>query len=260
MGKKWWVIKVWWNGVHTSSPVEMGQKIMREVANQQQEALLRTKHMLKQQSWRTKEWLWVSLSMIWVFALVRSIQDLGCHKVCVQWVPRALSEDHKVWGMFSALSFLLQYVIHGHDFLKRVITGDWTWVHHHSLETQHASVEWKPPWSPWSKKFKMGISAGKVMSVVFWDHKGVLLVDFMEKSTTINAVSNCATLEMLWAAIKWQCPGLLTAGVLLLHNNARLLVATATQQPLQHFRWTVLEHAPYSPHLVQSDFHLVPTL
>jgi hypothetical protein len=45
---------------------------------------------------------------------------------------------------------------------------------------------------------------------------------------------------------------------LLLHNNTRLLVATATQQPLQHFRWTVLEHAPYSSHLVPSDFHSFP--
>jgi hypothetical protein len=78
-----------------------------------------------------------------------------------------------------------------------MVTGDRTWVHHHSLETQHASIEWKPPWSPCSKKFKMGISAGKVMPAVFCDHKGVLFVDFMEESTTINAVSNCATLEML---------------------------------------------------------------
>jgi len=115
----------------------------------------------------------------------------------MQWVPRALSEDHKAQGMFSAVSFLLQYAIHGHDFLERIITGDGTWVHHPSLETQRASIEWKPPWFPCSKKFKMGVSAGKVMSAVFCDHRGVLLVDFMEENTTINAVSNCATLEML---------------------------------------------------------------
>jgi len=41
---------MWQNGVHTSIPVEMGQKIMREVAARQQEALPRTKHVLKQQS------------------------------------------------------------------------------------------------------------------------------------------------------------------------------------------------------------------
>jgi hypothetical protein len=63
--------------------------------------------------------------------------------------------------------------------------------------------------------------AGKVMAMEFWDRKGVLLVDFMEKGTTINAASYCATLERLRAAIKRQRPGLLTPGVLLLHEKAR---------------------------------------
>jgi Transposase. len=39
----------------------------------------------------------------------------------------------------------------------------------------------------------MGESAGKVMAMVFWDCKRVLLVDFMEKGTTINTASYCAT-------------------------------------------------------------------
>ena len=102
----------------------------------------------------------------------------------------------------------------------------------------------------------MGKSAGKLMATVFWDHKGVLLVDFMERGTTINAGSYCATLERLRAAIKRKRPGLLTTGVLLLHDNARPHVATETQQLLQRFKWTILEHPPYSPDLAPSDFHL----
>jgi transposase len=86
-----------------------------------------------------------------------------------------------------------------------------------------------------------------MMVMVLLDCKGVLLVDFMEKGTTINAASYCATLEWLREAIKQQCPGLLTTGVLLLHNNAWPHVMTATQQLLQHFRWTILEQPPYSP-------------
>jgi hypothetical protein len=259
MGKKWWVIKVWQNGVHTLIPVEMGQMLWEKWQPgsrklYQEQSTCWSSNLEEQKS--DCEWAWAWFGS---FALVRSIQDLGCPKVCVQLVPRALSEDHKVQGMFSVVSFLLQYAIQSHDFLEHIITWDWKWVHHHSVESQHASIEWKPPWFPWPKKFKMGISTGRVMSSVFWDHKGILLVDFMEKSAAVNVVSNCATLEMLWAAINWQRPGLLTAGVLLLHNNARPHAMTATQQPLQNFRWTVLEHAPYSPHLVLSDYHLFQT-
>jgi hypothetical protein len=65
----------------------------------------------------------------------------------------------------------------------------------------------------------MGESVSKVMVMVLLDCKGVLLVDFMEKGITINAASYCATVEWLREAIKRQCLGLLTTGVLLLHNN-----------------------------------------
>jgi hypothetical protein len=56
-------------------------------------------------------------------------------------------------------------------------------------------------------------SPGKLMATVFWVHKGVLLVEFMEKGTTINATSYCRTLEHLKTAIKRERPGLLTKDV-----------------------------------------------
>jgi hypothetical protein len=58
---------------------------------------------------------------------------------------------------------------------------------------KHANIEWNHPVSLGSKKFKMGKPAGKLMAMVFWDRKGVLLMDFMEKGPTINAASYCAT-------------------------------------------------------------------
>jgi hypothetical protein len=73
------------------------------------------------------------------------------------------------------------------------------------------------------------------MGTVSWDHRGVLLVEFMEKGTTINAASYCATLERLKTTIKRKRLGLVTKGVLILHNNARPHVATATQELLKWF-------------------------
>jgi hypothetical protein len=134
--------------------------------------------------------------------------------------------------MACALSFLQQYAILSNEFLERIVTGDETWVHHHTPKTNRASMEWKHSGSPRTKKFKMVKSAGKLIATVFWDHKGVLLVEFMEKGTTINAASYCATLERLKTAIKRKRPGLLTKGVSILHDNARPHVATATQEHL----------------------------
>jgi histone-lysine N-methyltransferase SETMAR len=154
--------------------------------------------------------------------------------------------------MVSAISFFQQCVIHGHDFLERFVTGDGTWVNHHSPETKRASMEYKHPGFPRSKKFKV------VKSAVFGDRKCVLLLDFMEKSTTINAASYCAILECMRVAIKLQRPGLFTKDALILHDKTGPHVATA-KQLFQRFKWTILEHEPYSPDVVPSDFQLFPT-
>jgi len=57
-------------------------------------------------------------------AVVRIMQELGFHKTGARWVLRALSEDYEAQRMVIAFSFLQQYAIHGHDFLKHVVTGD----------------------------------------------------------------------------------------------------------------------------------------
>jgi len=60
----------------------------------------------------------------------------------------------------------------------------------------------------------------------------------------------------LHAAIRRKRPGLLTKGVLLVHDNARPHSANQTTATLRSFKWEVLQHPPYSPDLAPSDFHL----
>jgi len=49
-------------------------------------------------------------------------------------------------------------------------------------------------------KAKTRLSAGKVMAAVFWDFKGVLLVDFLHTRRTVNAAYYCNLLEKVRAA------------------------------------------------------------
>jgi hypothetical protein len=44
--------------------------------------------------------------------------------------------------------------------------------------------------------------------------------------------------------------------VVLLHDNARPHVANRTAARLQSFGWEIMEHAPYSPDLALSDYHV----
>ncbi|UYV81551.1 TSN [Cordylochernes scorpioides] len=110
------------------------------------------------------------------------------------------------------------------------------------------------------KKAKVTISAGKVMAIVFWDCKGISLVDYLPPNTTVNAAKYCEVLTKLRAAIKWKHPGLLSRKVLLVHDNALPHAARTTQMLLENFKWEIFTHPPYSPDLAPSDFHLFPAL
>ncbi|GFS09729.1 transposase [Elysia marginata] len=52
-------------------------------------------------------------------------------------------------------------------------------VHLNTPKTKRDSMIWKHPSSPKTKKFKVQRSAAKVMSNVFWDAKGVILLDVL---------------------------------------------------------------------------------
>lgn len=185
---------------------------------------------------------------------------LNYRKVSARWVPKQLTEDHKRQRVECAEEVLRRYEEEKDDFLDSIVTGDETWAHHYTPETKQQSKQWRHPTSPKPKKFKQTLSAGKVMATVFWDRKGVLLVDFMPKGTTINAERYCQTLEKLRRAIKNKRPGMLTKGVSFHHDNARPHTANQTKELLSKFGWELVEHPPYSPDIAPSDYHMFPTL
>ena len=77
-------------------------------------------------------------------------------------------------------------------------------------------------WVPRPKKFKTQPSAGKVMATVFWDAKGVIMLDFLPKRSTITGVYYANLLDQLRTAIREKRRGKLSKGVLLQQDNARV--------------------------------------
>jgi hypothetical protein len=75
------------------------------------------------------------------------------------------------------------------------------------------------------------------MGTVFWDRKGVLLVEFLPQCSTINAGGYCGTLKKLRRVIQKKRRGMLSRGVVMLHDNARPNTADATQDLIATFGW-----------------------
>lgn len=69
------------------------------------------------------------------------------------------------------------------------------------------------------KKVKVIQSAEKDLVKVFWNSKGMLLIEYMKKGETINTMSYSRTLLNFWEAIKGKRRENLTVSFLLFHDN-----------------------------------------
>jgi hypothetical protein len=137
---------------------------------------------------------------------------LKFRKVCARWVPRELKDRE----MGLSLQRLLRYADEGEDMLNRTVTGER--VHHYQPESKRASVQWKLPSSPSTKKFKVTLSAGKVILTVFCDSHGVLLAHFQKRVENVNSASYCEVLLKLRDSIRRKRP---------CRQNSRIPVGTS---------------------------------
>ena len=76
---------------------------------------------------------------------------LGMRRVSAKFVPKLLNFDEKNRRMTIAQE-MLNEVNEDPDFLKRVITGDESWVYGYDVETKAQSPQWKTPEEPTPKK------------------------------------------------------------------------------------------------------------
>jgi len=138
------------------------------------------------------------------------------------------------------------------------MTGDKTRVQFVNAETKEHSKQWMNTHSPIKpKKFKQTLSNKKMMATVFWDHKGILLKEFIAPGTTIMSEVYCETLNKLRRSIQNKRRRMLTKGVVLLHNNARPHTTAHTNALIKLLNWKIFDHPPYSPDLAPSDYHLL---
>ena len=102
----------------------------------------------------------------------------------------------------SSQELLEVYNANPEDFHTRLVTGDETWLHHWDPDTKTESMQWKRPGSPLSKKFHTEPSASKVMATVFWDSKGIILIDYKPAGTSITGEYYANVIKQLRVAIK----------------------------------------------------------
>lgn len=190
-------------------------------------------------------------------SVLRILHDeLNLSKLSARWIPRNLTEAQKRDRVRKARALLRRYRDDPDNFVDRVVTGDEVWLFHWDPESKQESMEWREIGANPPLKARTRPSCGKLMATIFWDSKGVLLVDYLEHGATINAAYYCQLLRNLREAIRRKRHGKLALGILLLHDNARVHTAHTTQAVIRECRFEVLDHPPYSPDMAPSDYYL----
>ncbi|GFT94098.1 jerky protein [Nephila pilipes] len=72
-------------------------------------------------------------------------ERLQYQKVCVQWVPKHLTEEQKIRRTYVSMQHLKRFHEMGNQFFSMIIAADETWCHHFDPATKSMSVEWQPP-------------------------------------------------------------------------------------------------------------------
>ncbi|KAF7251792.1 hypothetical protein EYD10_02920 [Varanus komodoensis] len=179
-----------------------------------------------------------NLSVDTIFTIFHD--HLNLSKICARWVPRMLMKPQKQVRVKCCREFL---ELCGKDPLRifnRIVTGDETWVYHYDPESKQEPMQWHKKGADPLKKF-----AGKIMATVFWDSKGILMIEYTKRGETINVASYATTLRNLREAIKEKRQGKLTAGVLLLHN-APVHMVRVSKVAVRDCGFEEINHPPYS--------------
>ena len=184
---------------------------------------------------------------------------LGMRKQTARWIPKSLS-DEQMAARASVCSALLKRFRSKDDFILHLVTVDETRIHYYEPETKAQSHQWVEPGSLKPKKFKTQPSAGKVMATVFWDAKGVIMLDFLPKRSTITGVYYANLLDQLRTAIREKRWGKLSKGVLLQQDNARVPTCKVAMDAVERNGYELIPHPAYSAELAPSDFFLFPNL
>ncbi len=181
-------------------------------------------------------------------------------------MPKVLTEEQK-WFRMKLCQDNLDSLKADPNFLDKIITGDECWVSLLEVELKKDSKEWHPRGTHADRPLKAlrNRSQRKVMVTVFFDRKGVVLIDFLPAGETINEEYYGGILRTLKERVRRKRLELWGGRnephkFLLHHDNASPHISVLTLAFIGSSGIDMIPHPPYSLDLAACDFFLFPRL
>ncbi len=196
--------------------------------------------------------------------LIRTVlkKDLQLRRCCAKFIPRTLTEAQQ-WTRMTVCDDNIKRLCSSDDpeqFLHRIITGDETWVSTYENESKERTTAWVAPNDLRPKK-PLRDPVKKTMLTLFFDCKGVVMIEFLKPGDKIDSQTYVKTIAKLKECIRRKRPELWSEKKFILHHdNASPHTSFDTLKKFREWNIDILEHPPYSPDLAPCDFSLFPKL
>ena len=105
-------------------------------------------------------------------------EDLRMRNIWAKMVPRLQNEEQKE-RRGQLCQDILEQLETEPNLLKRVVTGDESWIFEYDPLTKRQSLEWKSALSPRPKKLSVFKTKTKVMLIAFFDVYGIVQAEFL---------------------------------------------------------------------------------
>jgi histone-lysine N-methyltransferase SETMAR len=143
----------------------------------------------------------------------------------------------------------------GNAVLDHILMVDESWMHSFDPQLRRQNVDWCAQLSPRKKIAWRSQDALKVMHVIFFSRKGLVLDYPVPIGMTVNGQYYCALLQdKVRRSLHCQQSEPLERGVILLQDNATPHGHHDVKKLVQLWGWVVLAHPPYSPDLALCDY------
>ena len=161
-------LKVWYKFFKDVwGSVESDPRSGRPATRRTPDNIDRVQAAIQKDQWLTKQELEADLGIPKTTVFEILTQDLGMKHVVAKFVPQLLLPEQKEYRAAVA-NDLIQTATTEPDFLKKVITGDESWVCGYDPETKAQSSQWKSSGSPRLKKVRQSCNKIMTMLTVFW--------------------------------------------------------------------------------------------
>jgi [histone H3]-lysine36 N-dimethyltransferase SETMAR len=183
-------------------------------------------------------------------------ERLRMRKISSRWVPHLLSTAQQAERVELAQSLLNKMRRWGAEGIRRIVTGDETYIYYHEPGSRSERMAWTRQGEPPPTEVRRSTFTGKVLYTFVFSADGLVAKMLSPAGSTVTATCYAATvLPAVLASFQSAHPNQMMR---LHHDNAAPHRAKLVSHFLSENGIQCIRHPPYSPDLAPCDCWLFP--